>query len=400
MDTIGSVVALNRGYAARLEGPNRERPSDADVTAYRQVGNAVCALLTEAAADEPYPDMAFYLAAYDALYETAPNESVDDIAVRALDTLVQNPSRGNMRLSPEARAEHARLTQADYDLCQGMLNGNETAQTAFVEQYQNLVWKHANRAAQTLRSGVAGADDLFQEGMIYLRGRAKTYNPRRGTRFSTYATQYLTQTLYRRGALLEDPVRVPKHIRSIIENLRAANRDRYAAGLPALRMEEIAERFGLEPDAAADLRTGKNHPLTVGNIWLATLLTEHLGSVDRGFNEQMGGSPDNDYILDEKSRLESITGAKRPAPDVAALRRVITDSMPELLKLLPERWASFLTEFHGLGGKAPVPIETMAARRNLSVGQVESRIRSAEIRLLKVVLEQGYSHDDFGDYST
>ena len=101
-------------------------------------------------------------------------------------------------LSPEAERELARRTA----------KGDPKAIEDLIKRNLRLVVYWAKR----YRSSGLPIQDLIQEGNIGLMRAAEKFDPRKGTRFSTYASWWIRQALARAICDKQDLIRIPVHM--------------------------------------------------------------------------------------------------------------------------------------------------------------------------------------------
>mgnify|MGYP001170409055 CR=1 FL=1 len=72
------------------------------------------------------------------------------------------------------------------------------------------ITKQMTRSMKTFRHNDHCLVDLFQVGAIGLRKAAEKFDPQRGYAFSTYATPWIKQAIYRESYNMMSPIRVPE----------------------------------------------------------------------------------------------------------------------------------------------------------------------------------------------
>jgi RNA polymerase primary sigma factor len=88
-------------------------------------------------------------------------------------------------------------------------------------------------------------EDLVQEGNVGLIEAVERYDPRRGTRFSTYAVWWIKQTVSRSIETLARIVRLPVHVSADLYHLRRVS-DELASRLQRRpTRQEVAEQMGI-----------------------------------------------------------------------------------------------------------------------------------------------------------
>jgi len=130
-----------------------------------------------------------------------------------------------------------RLTQAplltanqEEELTKLVQQGNELARQRLVESNMRLVIN----IAKTYRNKAIPLEDLIQEGAIGLMQAAQRFDPKRGFRFSTYATHWIRQAIGRAIDNKSKAIRLPAHVS---QWLRKIERERM----------RLARELGIDP---------------------------------------------------------------------------------------------------------------------------------------------------------
>jgi len=388
-----AVIASNEAYIGlqdlrAIEQTQPLTPSQHDTVAlhnrtieqnkrtYRQVGNSTVATLAGFTADDPdYHSIDFYPAVYDALIseDTASNESVNEIARRALHSLVQATTERN-KVKQEVKK---RALEADYALCQGVLDGDRDAQSQFIAQYRRLVWNLAKREEPWLTRGVVGIEDLYQEGMLQALKACQRFDPGRNTRFSTFIIPDLLECLSR-TVQAQYAVSLPEGVYDIIRSVRTLNNIRLKEGGHPLTTKEIAEEFNLEPEG---LSIGGKR--TVEDIfWYGIRLTVGMDSIDAGPLPARRNTQTVDYRLDEwrvlkpidNKNLEPLTAEERATQHL--LRRDVIRALKQLAEAEDGlKKVEVLVQYFGLAGENPRTLEEIASDLTITPYEANQRLK-------------------------
>lgn len=128
--------------------------------------------------------------------------------------------------------------------------GDVAAQEQLVNAHLRLVVRIAHHYAGF---GLPLAD-LIAEGNIALIRAAELYNPKFGTKFTTYASVWVKQRIHRAITKQARAVRIPVWRSQRLRKLARLN-DQLSAELGrAATQDELAERLGLTPDQMAELQ--------------------------------------------------------------------------------------------------------------------------------------------------
>lgn len=135
--------------------------------------------------------------------------------------------------------------------------------------------------AKAYRSSGIPFEDLVQEGAIGLMTAAERFDPTRGFRFSTYATQWIRQAIGRAVDNKSKSIRIPAHISESLRKLERVRADlrRETGQDPSLEL--LADRAGMPVRKVVALMNTTQDPISLDlpvgdeeNTPLGALLTD------------------------------------------------------------------------------------------------------------------------------
>lgn len=152
--------------------------------------------------------------------------------------------------------------------------GDQAAREKLVSHNERLIWREVRRYLQW--AGTLERDDLFLEGVTGLLRAIDLFDLDRGTRLSTYATQWIRQAIGRAIQADSRLIRLPSHV---WDRLRAAGQGLQERG--ELETAAVAEAAGIAPAAveiplSIDVPIGEGGSLAVEAIPAEGDFTEAL----------------------------------------------------------------------------------------------------------------------------
>ncbi|WP_424741069.1 sigma-70 family RNA polymerase sigma factor, partial [Klebsiella pneumoniae] len=99
--------------------------------------------------------------------------------------------------------------------------------------------------AKAYRSSGIPFEDLIQEGAIGLMTAAERFDPKRGYRFSTYATQWIRQAIGRAVDNKAKSIRLPAHVSESLRKLDKARAEMRRELGEDPTLEQLAQRTGI-----------------------------------------------------------------------------------------------------------------------------------------------------------
>lgn len=201
-----------------------------------------------------------------------------------------------------------------------------------------------------------GLADLIEEGNLGLIKAVDYFDPKHGTRFSTYAAWWIKQSIKR--ALLESvqPIHIPTYMVALI------NQWRYIAA-------EMENRLGREPsiDEMAEAMGIPKKKATIIHEVIETLST---------IRDSAGTEDTEDALISDTLEDQS-----SPLPEDAM---TASDDKKKLLGLLIElepREAEILRLHYGLNDTRPMPLKEIGEKMDLTRERIRQILRQALTKL-------------------
>jgi RNA polymerase primary sigma factor len=263
--------------------------------------------------------------------------------------LTVEPNLDSLRLYLRSIGQVELLTAAqEVELAKRIERGDMLAKRQMVEANLRLV---VSIAKGYLGRGL-GFLDLIQEGSLGLIRAVEKFDYRRGYKFSTYATWWISQAVTRAIADKARTIRIPVHM---VEKLnRVAHVER-----------QLVQSLGREPEPAeiaAELRWPLDEVRDILRVaQLPISLEKPIGDEDES---QLG-----DFVADDEVA----------EPFEEASEHLQREGVRRALDALPERERQVIELRYGLSGLEPLTLEEVGR----TFGVTRERIRQIETNTLK-----------------
>jgi RNA polymerase nonessential primary-like sigma factor len=298
-------------------------------------------------AEEP-SDEQIHISADDEIKLVQPHEHSTDATQLYLNEIGFSPL-----LSAEEEVHYSTLA----------LKGNPQARMKMIESNLRLVVKisrrYINRGLPLL--------DLIEEGNLGLMRAVEKFDPKRGFRFSTYATWWIRQTIERALMNQTRTIRLPIHIvKELNVYLRAAR--------------QLTQKLDHEPTSDE----------------IAAMLDVPIEDVEKmlGLNEKMASVDSPIGYDDSKSLLDTLADERSADPADVLTDADMHDQLEVFLDLLTDNQKEVLARRFGLRGFEKATLEEIGKEINLT----RERVRQIQIEALKTLRslleKQGLSQED------
>ncbi|MEA3376066.1 MAG: sigma-70 family RNA polymerase sigma factor [Chloroflexota bacterium] len=238
---------------------------------------------------------------------------------------------------------------------QGLIEEGKAARERLIKANTRLVVSIAKR----YRGQGLSFLDLIQAGNVGLIKAADKFDHRRGTKFGTYATWWIRQsvarTLKQQGRNIRIPVHTNDRIRKLYQVAARLEQDLGHRPTP----EEIAEEVDLEPERVRWLLGVSQRPL----------------SLEKPVDED-GESEFGDFLEDEDV----------PSPGQRAEMHLLHEDLQDALSTLTPREVRVLRMRFGLGGEDTYTLREVGEK----LGVTRERIRQIEGKALKKLRHPRY----------
>lgn len=242
-----------------------------------------------------------------------------------------------------------------------VLTGDQEAERRMVEANLRLVVRIAKRY---MHRGLHLLD-LIEEGNLGLLHAVRKFRPEKGTRFNTYATWWIRQSIVPALANQARVIRLPVHVELLLARYRR-EKTRLTQRLGrSPTLAEVAEAMEVPIEQLAEIEEMRRHPLA---------LETPVGEEEKGVLR--------DLLPDVSWPPEQVGFLRR---DRAELLRILDDLSPNERTVLNLRF--------GLTGEEPMTLEAVGHR----LGLTRERVRQIEAAGLKRL--RGLLNDRKGNLS-
>ena len=287
-------------------------------------------------------------------------------------------------LNQNQRLPNQKLLIRNLPADSSLLDEIDAAQVRAVEANQSLIRANlrlvVSVAKRYLGRGINFLD-LIQEGNMGLLRAVGKFDPRRGFKFSTYATWWIRQSINRSIAEQARTIRIPVHLFESITRILRTQRTLIQELGRDPTTEELALEVGYLPasDVQAILRAhSEERPLPPDLQHRLDIATQKIDRVLRSAEEPV--SIDGPVGDEESSSLgEFIEDEDAPSPIEAAARQMLREQVQRALTSLSDREREVLELRFGLKDGKDHTLEEVSRYFDVT----RERIRQIEAKALR-----------------
>ena len=208
-------------------------------------------------------------------------------------------------------------------------------------------------------------EDLISEANIGLRKAAERFDPTRGAKFSTYAYNWIKQTILRSIHTKARMVRLPTHLIEKISKVRKVQESLSRSLGREISNEELCSQTG-------------NSTKVIERLLTIQSQTTHI---DQSSSQDLRGEDDSCDIL------KKLADSNQPSPHELSSKKSDWETIEDILHELPEREKRILSLRYGLGVSQAQTLEEVGKATNLSRERVR-QIENIAIAKIKDKLEK------------
>jgi RNA polymerase primary sigma factor len=285
--------------------------------------------------------------------DVASEEWQQPLAVAEESALAPETTTDALQLFLRDAGRHPLLTPAqEVALTKRVERGDLEAKRTMIESNLRLVVSIAKR----YRHQGLPFLDLIQEGTLGLIRAVEKFDWRRGFKFSTYATWWISQAVARGLGDKARTIRMPTHI---VERIQKLNRAERMLSMELGReptLEEVAERAGLPLGQALDVEAAARTSV----------------SLDQPLSDQ------------DDSRFGDLVSGDGPLPEETVADSLRNEALVEALAILGERERTVIVLRYGLYESEPKTLDEIGRRLGISRERVRQLEKEALKRLARV----------------
>lgn len=219
-----------------------------------------------------------------------------------------------------------------------------------------------------------GIQDLCQEGSLGLHRAAEKFEPKRNFKFSTYASWWIQQAVFKSLAADSRTIRLPVHVHNLLNQVRRTKRE--------LQTQLSREPSAVETADALGMSVGRYQKMLRFSRKVLSLDMPAYSQNPKNLNQEsvdlLGDTIDNTYAPSASTEFDD--------PETRLDRSFFREDMRKLLLCLPEHERLVITMRYGVEDGNMKPVSSIAAQ----LGQSRAWVRSTEAKALRKLRRPWY----------